>query len=175
MKQIESILTSLDFDNYSWIEPQKIVVSQWVRMKCTFGCAEYGGASCPPNVPPVEQCRRFFDEYTLAVIFHFEKILEDPADHREWAKSINAKLLKAEKEVFLAGYHKAFVTFMSKCSFCRECAQARSGCENPHLGRPSPEGLAVDVFATARHYGLPIKVVKNYSERLNRYALLMVE
>jgi predicted metal-binding protein len=175
MKQIESILKKFEFRDYAWINPQKIVVSQWVRMKCMFGCEEYGGASCPPNVPSVDLCQRFFAEYKNAVIFHFEKILEDPTDHKEWAKPINSKLLEAERAVFLAGYHKAFVTFMSTCNFCKECAKTKFQCENPHLGRPTPEALAVDVFATVKQYGFPIKVLKDYSERLNRYAFLLVE
>ena len=30
------------YTDYCWINPADIVVAQWVRMKCTFGCAEYG-------------------------------------------------------------------------------------------------------------------------------------
>ena len=45
------------FDDFKWIDPKKIVVSQWVRMKCIFGCWEYGrNASCPPNTPSVSEC-----------------------------------------------------------------------------------------------------------------------
>jgi len=58
-----------------------------------FDCKEYGCASCPPNIPAVEDCRSFFRQYKNAVVFYFEKILDDPADHREWAEQINSKLL----------------------------------------------------------------------------------
>ncbi len=53
-KQIDDILHSNDYTDYKWIDPQKIIVAQWVRMKCMFGCGEYGhGGTCPPNTPSV--------------------------------------------------------------------------------------------------------------------------
>lgn len=73
-KKLEEIFTKHSFTDFRWIDAQKIVVSQWVRMKCMFGCAEYGKrASCPPNVPTVAECERFFRDYKEAAIFHFEK------------------------------------------------------------------------------------------------------
>ncbi|NOR54369.1 MAG: hypothetical protein GQ536_09830 [Candidatus Aminicenantes bacterium] len=50
-------------------------------MKCRFDCKEFGYPACPPNVPSVGECKSFFNEYKSAVIFHFEKTLDDPADH----------------------------------------------------------------------------------------------
>ena len=41
-KQVEEIYKSHGYTDYTWVEPKKIVVSQWVRMKCKFGCGEYG-------------------------------------------------------------------------------------------------------------------------------------
>ena len=60
-KQIDVILHSSNYTDYKWIDTQQIVVAQWVRMKCMFGCGEYGhGGTCPPNTPPVPECERFF-------------------------------------------------------------------------------------------------------------------
>jgi predicted metal-binding protein len=57
-KQIESIFSGEGIEDFLWFDPHDIVVSQWVRMKCRFGCGEYGRNSCcPPNVPPVPGCR----------------------------------------------------------------------------------------------------------------------
>lgn len=175
MKKVLSIIKKYDFKDYAWIDPKKIVVSDWVRLKCMFGCEDYGNAACPPNVPAVVDCRNFFKGYKNAIVFHFEKSFDDPADQRKWAKQINSKLLKAEREVFLAGYYKAFLFLMSRCKLCQECVKDRLQCKNPRLRRPTPEALAVDVFATVRQYGFPIEVVKDYSERINRYAFLMID
>jgi predicted metal-binding protein len=47
MKKIVSIFKKNGFDDYAWIDPKRIVVSQWVRLKCMFGYEEYGCATCP--------------------------------------------------------------------------------------------------------------------------------
>ncbi len=67
-RELETLFEKHGYTDFRWIHPQDIVVSQWVRMKCTFGCAEYGrNASCPPNVPAVSECRQFFGEYDTHV------------------------------------------------------------------------------------------------------------
>ena len=71
-KQIEDILKLNDYIKYKWIDPKKIIVSQWVRMKCKFGCGEYGrGGTCPPETPSVAECKEFFNEYGDTVILPF--------------------------------------------------------------------------------------------------------
>ena len=69
---LDVIINEKGYTDYKWIDPKKIIVAQWVRMKCKFGCGEYGrGAACPPNTPPVADCEQFFSEYSDAVILHF--------------------------------------------------------------------------------------------------------
>lgn len=34
---LESIFKKYGFDDFKWINPKDVVVSQWVRMKCMFG------------------------------------------------------------------------------------------------------------------------------------------
>jgi len=49
--KLEKLFKKHRFTDFKWIDPEKIVVSQWVRMKCTFGCGNFGrNACCPPNV-----------------------------------------------------------------------------------------------------------------------------
>jgi predicted metal-binding protein len=162
--------------DYKWIEPHNIVLAQWVRMKCLFGCPKSGrNASCPPNVPSVSECRQFFNDYSTGVIFHFEKTLEPEEDRRDWGKGINKRLLKLEREVFLSGYQKAFLLFMHYCNMCEECAGVREACKQPRMARPTPEAMGVDVYTTARRYGYPIEVVRDYTDKMNRYAFLLIE
>jgi len=98
-----------------------------------------------------------------------------PEDRRVWARAINERLLALEREVFLAGYQKAFLLFMDSCHLCGECEKTRAECKNPKSARPAPEALAVDVFATVRGCGYPIEVLSEYSQTMNRYAFLLVE
>ncbi|MCP4220660.1 MAG: hypothetical protein GY765_38890, partial [bacterium] len=80
-KALDAIFNKKGYTDYKWIDPKKIIVAQWVRMKCIFGCGEYGrGGACPPNTPSVLDCERFFNEYSDAVILHFEGTMEKPED-----------------------------------------------------------------------------------------------
>jgi len=174
-KQLEELFLKHGFEDFKWINPQNIVVSQWVRMKCMFGCREYGrNACCPPNTPPVDECRGFFREYSEVVVFHFQKKFEKPEERHEWTKGINERLLNLEREVFLADNPKTFLLFMDSCSLCEECAEERVRCNNKKSARTTPEAMAVDVFSTVKQLGYPIKVLRDYSEAMNRYAFLLV-
>jgi predicted metal-binding protein len=175
-EKLEALFGKHGYTDFRWIDPKDIVVSQWVRMKCMFGCSSYGrNASCPPNVPAVSECRRFFDEYGTAVIFHFEKSVDKPEDRHVWSRGVNQRLVELEREVFLSGYQKAFLLAMDSCGLCAECPGGREACKNPRLARPSPESMAVDVFSTVRKYGYPIEVLSDYSQAMNRYAFLLIE
>jgi predicted metal-binding protein len=49
--------------------PQKIIVAQWVRMKCMFGCVEYGrSGACPPNTPSVTDYEQKMDRYAFLMV-----------------------------------------------------------------------------------------------------------
>lgn len=174
--KLEALFVKHGYNDFKWIVPKEIVVSQWVRMKCMFGCEEYGrNAACPPSVPSVSECRQFFDEYDLAVIFHFEKKFDDPEERHPWSREVNQGLLTLEKEVFLAGFEKSFLIFMDSCSMCADCSGVKEKCRSPKLARPSSDALAVDVYSTVRKYGYPIKVLSDYSQTMNRYAFLLIE
>jgi len=172
---LNAIFKKKGYSDYKWIDPKKIIVSQWVRMKCKFGCGEYGrGGACPPNTPSVAECEQFFNEYSDAVILHFEGTMNKPEDRHSWSRKINAKLVKLEREVFLAGYERAFLLFMDSCCFCKECTGDRPTCKQPRMARPAPEAMAVDVYSTVRQFGFSINVRTNYDQKMDRYAFLMV-
>jgi len=174
-KNLDAIIQEKGYTDYKWVDPQKFVVSQWVRMKCKFGCGEYGrGGACPPQTPSVAECSQFFNEYSDAVILHFEGIMDKPEDRHNWSRKINAKLVKLEREVFLAGYERAFVLFMDSCCFCKECSGDRKSCSEPRMARPAPEAMAVDVYSTVRRFGFSIKVRTEYDQKMDRFAFLMV-
>ncbi len=173
--QIENILKSHNYSDFKWIDPKKIVVSQWVRMKCRFGCSEYGhGGTCPPATPSVAECREFFSEYEDAVILHFEGLMDKPEDRHAWTAKINAQLVQLERSVFIAGFERAFQLFMDSCSFCRECSETRETCKKPRMARPAPEAMAVDVYTTVRQAGFEINVLPEYDRTMDRFAILLI-
>jgi predicted metal-binding protein len=173
---LEEIFRKHEITDFRWIETRQIVTAQWVRMKCMFGCGDYGQcAACPPNVPSVAECERFLGEYTHAVIFHFQKQMENPEDRHIWTAEINTRLLQVERDVFVAGYERAFLLFMDNCHLCKKCPGERVECKQPKMARPTPEAMAVDVFSTVRTVGYHIEVLPDYDQAMNRYAFLLVE
>jgi len=174
--KIESIMRENGYDDFKWISGKDVVVSQWPRFKCIYGCSSYGQkGACPPSVPPVAECREFFREYEHIAVIHLQKKLGKPDDRKEWSRKINTRLLKLEKAAFLSGHQKAFLLFMDECRICEECPGTRNECKNLQLSRPCPEGLGVDVFATVRKLGFPIEVLTDYGQEMNRYSFLMIE
>ena len=175
-RDLERLFTGRGFADFRWIDPAEIVTAEWVRMKCRFGCREYGrNAACPPNTPPVEACARFFREYKRAVVFRFAKTVDKPEDRHPWSRKLNLQLLEVEAEVFKAGFVKAFLLPMDSCNYCLDCAGVRAACKQLKLSRPSPDAMAVDVYATVRKIGYPIRVLAEYDEEMNRYAFLLVD
>jgi len=153
------------------ISPQKVFTATWVRLRCQFGCSEYGQClTCPPYSPTPETTRKMLDEYKSAILLHGEKT----GPLREIAREL-------EDKIFLAGYYKAFAFLCGPCWMCKECSalKAKRGkvvaCKHPDLARPSMEAAGIDVFATARAAGLPIEVVRSEDDPQNYYALVLVE
>lgn len=175
-KDLEGLFSEHGYIDFKWIDAKDIVVADWVRVKCLFGCDTSGKhVLCPPNTPSVLECRDFFSDYIDAVIFRFEHAVGKPEDRFAWSREVNLKLLELGREVFLAGYHKAFLLFMDECRICSVCRGTPEECVNKKDSRPCPESFAVDVFATVRSVGYPIEVLTETSQTMNRYAFLMIE
>jgi predicted metal-binding protein len=174
-EKIESILKNQDFTDYKWINPKEIVVAHWVRVKCTFGCADYGLGTCPPNTPSVIDCDSFFKEYESAMIIRLSKFADKNSYPSDWSKEMTNKLLDIEREIFLSGFHKVFLLNQTCCSLCKDCPGDRINCKDKVRSRPSPESFAVDVYSTVRAAGLDINVVAQNPSEMNRIAILMIE
>ncbi len=173
---LEELFRTFDLPEFRWMPAEDIEVAQWVRMKCIFGCEDYGkNIACPPNAPPVADCERFLGEFSDAVVFRFAKSIPDSEKRKVWSRGINSKLLELEREVFLLGYQKAFILLMGGCPLCEECVSCPDDCRHPGSARPTAEGLAVDLFSTVRKVGYPLEVLRDQSEPMNRYAILLVQ
>jgi len=173
-EKIEAILAEQELTDYRWISPKEIVVSQWVRVKCTFGCSDYGTGTCPPHTPSVTECERFFSEYQTGLIIRLS-IYADKNDYpSDWSKAMTGKLLETERKIFISGHHKVFLLNQTCCSICKSCVGNRHDCKDKSHSRPSPESFAVDVYQTARNAGYDLNVVTNPCE-MNRIAIILIE
>ncbi|MBI9064049.1 MAG: DUF2284 domain-containing protein [Marinilabiliaceae bacterium] len=171
----EKYLNALDLSDFKWINPKDIVVSQWVRVKCEFGCSDYGLGTCPPNTPSVKECSDFFKEYSRALVIRLNKVADRNNYPSNWSRDMTNKLLKLERHVFLQGHPKAFLLNQTCCCLCKDCSGDRLSCKDKKNSRPSPEAFAVDVYQTVKNCGLEITVVKENPGEMNRIAILLIE
>jgi predicted metal-binding protein len=115
---------------------------------------------CPPHSPTPAETRQVLDEYRVLLLVH----------GRRW-REISRIVVRLEREVFLAGFPKAFAWGAGPCVLCRSC-DVSGPCSHPERARPSMEASGIDVFATARRAGYPIVVVATRTEEPNYYGLL---
>jgi predicted metal-binding protein len=151
--------------------PRQVFTATWVRLRCQYGCSEYGQClTCPPHSPTPETTRKMLDEYQTAILLHGKR----------W-KAVREIAQALELKIFLAGYYKAFAFLCGPCDLCRTCVALRprqgkpAACKHTDQARPAMEAAGIDVFATARAAGLPIEVVRSTKCVQNYYSLVLVE
>lgn len=145
------------------IDPASVVTAAWVRMKCQYGCGDWGSnLCCPPHTPTPDQTRAVLDCYRRAILVHCKPGVR-----------VRELIVALEREVFLAGHYKAFGLACGPCHLCGECNF--EGCTHPYQARPAMEACGIDVYATARGNGFPIEVVRDRTCDQNYYGLLLVD
>jgi len=146
------------------IPTSQVFTAAWVRQKCRYGCGGYASSrNCPPYSPTPEETREVLDGYETAILVHGDSTTD-----------IRGIVPKLEREVFLAGYYKAFGYACGPCHLCEEC-NFEGACLHPDQSRPAMEACGIDVFATARAAGFPIEVVTSPSCEQNYYGLVLIE
>jgi predicted metal-binding protein len=176
VKILESEFQKHGLSDFKWTTGLNVVIAQWVRFKCIYGCDSYAKfANCPPNTPSIEESIKFFREYNTIAVFHFEQIVKHEGSFSEWTKEISLKLLEIEKKVFLAGYTKAFSLSPGRCCLCDKCVPLKENCKNKTESRPSPQSLSVDVFSTVNKIGYNVKMQSDFTKKVDRFAFLLVK
>ena len=161
--QPEKMAATLGALKAKTVSPANVVTGEWARWKCQFGCGGFASSlMCPPHSPAPGQTRKMLDEYQRAVLY------EAP---RGESKRIAAQL---ERELFLAGFYKAFGLGSGPCRLCEACA-FDEGCRRPREARPSMEACGIDVYATARGHGFSIDVVRDRDDPQHYFGLVLVD
>ncbi len=161
-----------------------VVVADWVRFKCRFGCKGFGKhMGCPPYGPTVEETRRMVSEFRIGLLVRFDGVPGHPdlkpedipldfhpffSDLIRW---VNSTIHMIEKTAFYDGFYKAFGFGAYPCIYCehQHCvAEEQAGvvdeslrrlCRHMDLVRPTMEGAGMDVFATAKNAGWEISTI----------------
>lgn len=80
------------------IDTHTIVVEEWVRWKCQYGCPMYEkDAFHPPLAPDTESTRKVIGEYSKALLLNGSN-----------GNELSDIALKLEGEAYSVGYYKAF-------------------------------------------------------------------
>lgn len=147
------------------IPVESVVVAQWVREKCQFGCDGFGKRlTCPPHSPTPEETKRMLTHYKHALLIHGDT-----------NTPVNKIVVKLERDIFLAGYVRAFGMGGGPCFLCEECVPSPGLCKHPEEARPSMEACGIDVYSTAKAHGFPIEVLKDENCKPNYYGLVLIE
>jgi predicted metal-binding protein len=146
------------------VRTRDIFTAPWVRMKCRYGCGCWGSSlCCPPNTPTPAETREVLDSYGRAVLFEAGR-----GEPKELA-------VKLEREVFLAGYYKAFGLGAGPCRLCPSGCAADEGCRHPEKARPAMEACGIDVYATVRAAGFEIEVVRSRDDEQHYFGAVLVD
>ena len=158
---------------------EKIIVKDWVNLKCRYGCSMFGTSwCCPPATPEPEKARAILSEYTTALLltgtrkcadFYLDNCGKRSGMVRFWKG-----IVSTERLLFLEGYYKAFSLVSGVCSLCKKCTYP-DPCRFPQEKRPVIESFSIDVIGTLRNLGGTSRVAINMSDLFNHYGIILLE
>lgn len=163
----------LGADDAKLIQPEAVIVADWVRLKCQFGCDEYGRRlTCPPYSPAPETMRRLLSHYEQALLLRLNR--SGSGLEEEKRRRMEEVVADLERKIFLAGYERAFGLSAGPCTFCETC-DISAPCVLPSKARPSVEACGIDVYTTVRKAGWDIEVVQTCELPYSLFGLILIE
>lgn len=164
-------------ENIYLIRPEDIVIAEWVRIKCRYGCSRYNRSwCCPPATPPPDKVRQILSEYSEALLLQYTQCLPDfyrnDANKRKEMVRCWKGTVSLERLIFLEGYHKAFSLIGENCALCKDCVYPEN-CLFPQEKRPSVVSFSIDVVETLHRQGITPHVATDVSEEFAYYAIIL--
>lgn len=145
------------------IRADQVVIRDWTRWKCQFGCGSYGKSlKCPPYTPTPDETRALLKEYEYALLFRSK-----PSNPRNL-------VVELERQIFLEDYHAALGFAAGPCRLCEKCNFEEGYCVKPLESRPSMESCGISVFETARNAGYEIEVLTSKEQEFLAYGLVLI-
>jgi predicted metal-binding protein len=165
----------LGADAAAVIAPDQVVTAEWVRLKCLYGGCTVGRClTCPPHSPAPAQMRAVLDEYEAVLALRFDAHPKRGDQYAALSHRAMDVALRLERELFLAGHHKAFAIAGGRpCARDEACGDPAS-CDCRELVRPGPAGCGIDVFTTSANAGWPLAVVRTPLDSYHRLSLVLV-
>ncbi|OPZ93169.1 MAG: hypothetical protein BWY74_01241 [Firmicutes bacterium ADurb.Bin419] len=178
VQKIKNYISEQGVEDVCFMSPKELVFDLRVRMKCRLACKVYNtNLRCPPNAPPLEECKEFLHTYSRGIIYRKRAPASDFAGEEakkdfKWTK--NSKFAqelgaKLEAMAFYEGFYLAFSFGAGRCRWCVDiggkCPGLADGvCKHTYESRPSLEGMGVDLVATVNKLNWDFSIVGKSSE-----------
>ncbi|MGO8683524.1 MAG: DUF2284 domain-containing protein [Thermoleophilia bacterium] len=158
------------------LNPSAVITAEWVRLKCLYGSCTTGRClTCPPYSPEPARTRRLLDEYQTILLLRLDVTPAEAGDWLAWSGRLAGIALALERELFLAGRHRAFALAGGRpCNRVEACGRPEE-CDVRALVRPGPVGCGIDVFATSANAGWPLAVVGATDDPYHLFALVLID
>lgn len=149
------------------INPADIVFDSRTYLKCMYGCTGWNNSwVCPSAHGALKpwEAEPIFRKYRAALLLHTHD-----------KKSSHEASFQLESLAYVDGYYFAFS--LSDCALCDNgCAYGENKpCRFPQKARPAAQGVGIDVFATARKFGMPIETLADGDKQQNWYSFVFLE
>jgi predicted metal-binding protein len=158
---------------------EKILIAEWVHLKCRYGCKHYNtNWCCPPATPSPDTVRGILKDYSLALLLVGLKKVPDFYRNNRRKRAMQVRCWKGtvslERILFLEGYYKSFSLVGENCALCKTCAYPED-CKFPQEKRPSVESFSIDVIGTLKNLGQTAVVNGHIGDEFNYYGIILVE
>jgi predicted metal-binding protein len=158
---------------------ENIVLAEWVRLKCQFGCSQYNtNWCCPPASPDLEKIRAALQEYSQALLligsrqckdFYLNNARRRAEQVRSWKVVVGI-----ERHLFLEGYDKALSLVSGACALCKKCTYPGT-CRFPKERRPPVEAFSIDLISTLKSLGIRTPVARQTEDVFRYYAIILLQ
>ena len=156
-----------------------ICVAPWVRLKCKYGCDRYGKSwCCPPETPTSDEMQLILEDYRKALLLC--GVVKNGNFYRDNQKKRRVQVntwkgtLALERQLFLAGYYKAFSLVSENCALCKTCTYPKE-CKFPKDRRPSVEFCSIYIFQKLENINRQFEIAKNVTAEFNCYSIILLE
>jgi len=132
------------------LEVKNIPVENRIRLKCSYGCPDYGKSlSCPPHVMEVDEFRKILNEYNKALLLIDEhKISPECYPLNNWS-CLSKKSFHKMIEIEHLAFHQGFIfSLLMRPGPCNECDTCNEKCKKPQLCRFPPEAVGINIAKT---------------------------
>lgn len=71
-------------DDVKMVDVTRVKRGVWTRMKCQFGCPQYGKSlCCPPYTPELSAMNEFLNEYSVGILVKYTMPIR-PEECKDW-------------------------------------------------------------------------------------------